>query len=30
VDISDAFKGGKKQTNVVIDGAGEADQQPKP
>jgi hypothetical protein len=30
VDISDAFKGGKQRTNVVIGGGGEADKRPKP
>lgn len=30
VDISDAFKGGKQQTNVVIGGSGGGDKQPKP
>jgi hypothetical protein len=29
VDISDAFKGGKQQTNVVIGGGGQEDKQPK-
>lgn len=30
VDISDAFKGGKLQTNVVIDGSGGEDKKAKP